>query len=34
MVEKPSSEILINTGMYIFSEKILSVLKKKKDMIN
>tara|TARA_B100000963_G_C22614987_1_gene666847 strand:- start:1464 stop:2540 length:1077 start_codon:yes stop_codon:yes gene_type:complete len=30
MVEKPSSEILINTGMYIFSGKILSVLKKNK----
>ena len=30
MVEKPSSEILINTGMYIFSGKILSVLKNKR----
>tara|TARA_B100001057_G_scaffold446700_1_gene485509 strand:- start:5898 stop:6974 length:1077 start_codon:yes stop_codon:yes gene_type:complete len=30
MIEKPSNEILINTGMYIFSGKILSVLKKNK----
>ena len=30
MIEKPSNEILINTGMYIFSGKILGVLKKNK----
>ena len=30
IIEKPSKEILINTGMYIFSKKVLAFLKKNK----
>lgn len=30
IIEKPSKEILINTGMYIFSKKVLTFLKKNK----
>ena len=30
IIEKPSKEILINTGMYVFSKKILTFLKKNK----